>query len=89
MPQYTLAALRPGVYVLGMKEQFTVHELPGHPLDTEVQFVADEMGFVLLDRTTPEDGQPSIDRFGPYHVEQYLIMHLLSKQACMCTIISV
>ena len=50
----------------------------------QVQCVMDEMGFVLFDRTTPstlEGGHPSIDRFGPYCVEQYLIMELLSKQA--------
>ena len=28
-PQYTLAALREGVYVMGMKDQFTKHELRG------------------------------------------------------------
>ena len=36
------------------------------------------MGFVLFDRTA---GRPSIDSFGPYCVEQYLVMELLSKQA--------
>merc|ERR1712194_741547 len=58
-------------------------DLPSHPLHEQVQCVMDEMGFVLFDRTTPstlEGGHPSIDRFGPYCVEQYLIMELLSKQ---------
>ena len=40
--------------------------------------MTDEMGFVLFDRSA---GRPSIDRFGPYCVEQYLVMELLSKQA--------
>ena len=35
-PQYSLAALRPGVFVLGMKEQLTVHDLPSHPLHEQV-----------------------------------------------------
>ena len=47
-------------------------------LPPQVQCVTDEMGFVLLDRSA---GRPSIDRFGPYCVEQYLVMELLSKQA--------
>ena len=44
----------------------------------QVQCVTDEMGFVLFDRGA---GPPSLDRFGPYCVEQYLVMELLSKQA--------
>ena len=36
-PQYSLAALRPGVFVLGMKEQLTVHDLPSHPLHEQAQ----------------------------------------------------
>ena len=44
----------------------------------QVQCVTDEIGFVLFDRSA---GPPSIDRFGPYCVEQYLVMELLSKQA--------
>ena len=35
-PQYSLAALRPGVFLLGMKEQLTVHDLPSHPLYDQV-----------------------------------------------------
>ena len=57
------------------------HRVPLPP--PQVQCVTDEMGFVLFDRTTPSThagGCPSIDRFGPYCVEQYLIMALLSKQ---------
>ena len=58
--------------------------MPRYLPPPQVQCVMDEMGFVLFDRTTPstlEGGHPSIDRFGPYCVEQYLIMELLSKQA--------
>ena len=52
---------------------------PHAPLSPpQVQCVTDEMGFVLFDRSA---GPPSIDRFGPYCVEQYLVMELLSKQA--------
>merc|ERR1711865_380686 len=31
-PQYTIAALRQGVYVIGMKDQFNIHDLQSHPL---------------------------------------------------------
>jgi len=75
-PQYTLAALRPGIYVIGMKEQFNIHDLEHHPLRDHVQYVADEHGFILHDRTTDK----SIDRFGPYGIEQYILMEVLSKQ---------
>ena len=36
-PQYTLAGVREGVYVIGMKEQFNIHDLPAHPLREHVQ----------------------------------------------------
>jgi len=41
-----------------------------------VQYVMDEMGFVLFDRTDKRD----IDAFGPYFIEQYIMMDVLSKQ---------
>ena len=78
-PQYTLAALREGIYVLGMKDQFNVHDLPQHPLRDHVQYVADEMGFILVDRS-PQPASRSVDAFGPYFIEQYLVMEVLSKQ---------
>ena len=79
-PQYTLAALGQGVYVIGMKDQLNVHDLQGHPLCDHVQYIVDEMGFVLFDKTTPgtESGK-SVDHFGPYFIEQYILMEVLSK----------
>merc|ERR1719473_1213549 len=49
-----------------------------------VQYVADECGFVLYDRSsgggeTPR-GSRSVDSFGPYFIEQYILMEVLSKQ---------
>ena len=41
-----------------------------------VQYIMDEMGFVLFDRTDKRD----IDAFGPYFIEQYIMMDVLSKQ---------
>eukprot|EP00928_Gymnodinium_smaydae_P100356 TRINITY_DN9823_c2_g4_i1.p1 TRINITY_DN9823_c2_g4~~TRINITY_DN9823_c2_g4_i1.p1 ORF type:complete len:2328 (+),score=476.05 TRINITY_DN9823_c2_g4_i1:208-6984(+) len=76
-PHYTLAALRQGVYVIGMKDQFNIHDLPSHPLQQHVQYIADEMGFILYSR---EGTQRNIDSFGPYFVEQYILMEVLSKQ---------
>ena len=52
------------------------HAPPSTP--PQVQCVTDEMGFVLFDRSA---GGPSLDSFGPYCVEQYLVMELLAKQA--------
>lgn len=64
-----------------MKDQLNAHDLPSHPMHEHVQYVADEMGFVLYDRTAQGGGgRPSIDRFGPYFIEQYIVMELLSKQ---------
>lgn len=77
-PQYTLAALREGVYLIGMKDQFNIHDLPNHPMRHHIQYIADEMGFILFSKEqTPRN---SVDTFGPYHVEQYLLMDVLSKQ---------
>ena len=36
-PAYALAALEPGVYVIGMKDQFNVHDLPKPPMHSHVQ----------------------------------------------------
>lgn len=36
-PQYSLAAIEPGVYVLGMKDQFNAFDLPSHPLAEHVR----------------------------------------------------
>ena len=111
-PQYTLAAIRPGVYLLGMKDQFNIHDLPSHPMAPYIEYVADEAGFILFDRTdgsassNPPAGsgasaakavggggggagsgtaastasKRSVDSFGPYFIEQYLVMEVLSKQ---------
>ena len=79
-PQYTLAVLQPGVYLIGMKDQFNTYDLVSHPLHHQIQFIADENGFILLDRKQQQDGKPSIECFGAYHVEQYIIMEVLSKQ---------
>ena len=80
-PQYTLAALQRGVYVIGMKDQFNIHDLQMNPLQDQIQYVADDMGFVLYDKCdgSPE-GSTSIDSFGPYFIEQYILMEVLSKQ---------
>eukprot|EP00536_Pseudo-nitzschia_multiseries_P000059 jgi/Psemu1/321429/estExt_fgenesh1_pg.C_20043 len=75
-PQYTIAALREGVYVIGMKDQFNVHDLETNVMRKRVQYVMDEMGFVLFDRTD----ERGVDAFGPYFIEQYIIMDVLSKQ---------
>jgi hypothetical protein len=74
-PQYTIAGLRKGAYVIGMKEQFNVHDIEHHPLQERIQYVADEMGFVLMDKT----GVKNVDKFGPYFFEHYILMEVLSK----------
>jgi hypothetical protein len=79
-PMYTLAALQEGVYIIGMKEQFNAHDLPHHPLRDHVQYVADDAGFVLFDRNDAAPARGSLDTFGPYFVEQYILMEVLSKQ---------
>jgi hypothetical protein len=78
-PQYTLAALQKGIYVIGMKDQFNIHDLPGHPMQGEIRYIADEMGFVLFDKASAGSNS-SVDSFGPYFVEQYILMEVLSKQ---------
>ena len=75
-PQYTIAALREGVYVIGMKDQFNIHDLDLSVMKKRVQYIMDDMGFVLFDNT----GSRNVDTFGPYFIEQYIIMDVLSKQ---------
>mmetsp|Transcript_16564 Transcript_16564/g.40507 ORF Transcript_16564/g.40507 Transcript_16564/m.40507 type:complete len:2315 (+) Transcript_16564:297-7241(+) len=74
-PQYTIAGLRKGVYVIGMKEQFNSFDVLNHPLKESIKYVADDMGFVLFDRTT----EKNVDTFGPYFLEHYILMEVLSK----------
>eukprot|EP01094_Clydonella_sp_ATCC50884_P018479 TRINITY_DN341_c0_g1_i1.p1 TRINITY_DN341_c0_g1~~TRINITY_DN341_c0_g1_i1.p1 ORF type:complete len:2401 (-),score=1116.71 TRINITY_DN341_c0_g1_i1:178-7182(-) len=78
-PQYSLVGLSKGVYVIGMKDQFNKYDLPASPLHEYAQYAADDHGFVLFDRTEAEGGR-SVDSFGPYFVEQYILMEVLSKQ---------
>eukprot|EP00746_Dinoflagellata_sp_MGD_P124033 gnl/MRDRNA2_/MRDRNA2_58642_c0_seq1.p1 gnl/MRDRNA2_/MRDRNA2_58642_c0~~gnl/MRDRNA2_/MRDRNA2_58642_c0_seq1.p1 ORF type:complete len:1612 (+),score=292.79 gnl/MRDRNA2_/MRDRNA2_58642_c0_seq1:504-4838(+) len=80
-PQYTLAALQEGVYVIGMKDQFNVHDLQGHPIHERIQYIVDDMGFVLFDRAEQASASTkSVDSFGPYFIEHYMLMEVLSKQ---------
>jgi len=74
-PQYTIAALRPGVFLIGMKDQFNIHDLQNHPMRKDIQYVMDDIGFVLYDTTASR----SVDSFGPYFIEQYILMEVLSK----------
>ena len=75
-PQYSLVGIQPGVYIIGMKDQFNVHDRETHPLRDMLQYAADEIGFVLFDKTNSK----SVDDFGPYFIEQYLLLDSLSKQ---------
>jgi len=75
-PQYTIAALETGVYIIGMKDQFNIHDLQINPLRRHIQYITDEIGFILYDRTESRN----IDIFGPYFIEQYIIMEVLMKQ---------
>jgi len=81
-PLYSLAALAPGVYVIGMKDQFNKHDLPMHPLYPKVQYVADNMGFILYDVADQTVGATprGVDKFGPYYIEQYILLEMISKQ---------
>jgi hypothetical protein len=74
-PQYTIAALQEGVYVIGMKDQFNIHDMQGHPLRDSIVYIADETGFILYDKTATR----SVDSFGPYYIEHYVLMDVLTK----------
>ena len=82
-PQYTIAALAEGIYIIGMKDQFNKHDLTLHPLRDHVEYVADDMGFVLFSNDRGAGDRRvtlSVDTFGPYFIEQYILMEVLSKQ---------
>lgn len=78
-PQFTLAGIRKGVYVIGMKEQFNKFDIQSSPLFDHVQYVSDEAGFILYSRRGA-GSVASVDSFGPYFIEQYMLMEVLSKQ---------
>lgn len=55
-----------------------------NPMREHIHYVADECGFILYDKSsgggeTPR-GARSVDAFGPYFIEQYILMEVLSKQ---------
>lgn len=88
-PLYTLAALQEGIYMIGMKDQFNIHDLRYHPMQNEIQYIADEMGFILMDKTSKSEDlatSRSVDTFGPYFIEQYILMEVLSKQEVAQTV---
>eukprot|EP00485_Elphidium_margaritaceum_P005758 CAMPEP_0202689122 /NCGR_PEP_ID=MMETSP1385-20130828/4467_1 /ASSEMBLY_ACC=CAM_ASM_000861 /TAXON_ID=933848 /ORGANISM="Elphidium margaritaceum" /LENGTH=246 /DNA_ID=CAMNT_0049344215 /DNA_START=42 /DNA_END=782 /DNA_ORIENTATION=+ len=75
-PLYTIGAISTGVYVIGMKDQFNSYELSSSSMFGEqIKYVFDEAGFILYDQTASK----SLDEFGPYFIEQYIIMEYLSK----------
>jgi len=75
-PLYSMAAVKPGVYVIGMKDQFNQYDILANPLCDSVKYATDEMGFVLFDRTKSK----RVYEFGPYFIENYILMEVLSKQ---------
>lgn len=75
-PLYTVAGLQEGVYVIGMKDQFNRFEVQDHPLFEKIQYVFDEMGFILYDKPT----ERNVNSFGPYFIENYILLEVLSKQ---------
>jgi hypothetical protein len=89
-PQYSIAALSKGVYAIGMKDQFNTHDVRTHPLADSVQYIADEAGFILFDQAaTTGCSAASADTFGPYGIEQYLLMEVLSKQEVASNVLEV
>lgn len=60
--------------MIGMKDQFNIHDLKAHPLGDQVQYVSDEMGFILYDRNEEAPTRASVDTFGPYFIEQYALL---------------
>lgn len=76
-PQFSLVGVQPGVYIIGMKDQFNIHDRETHPLGSKLQYAIDEIGFVLFDNT---ENSRSVDKFGPYFIEQYILLDALSKQ---------
>jgi len=74
-PLYSISALEQGVYVIGMKDQFNIHDMRGHPLENRIQYITDDTGFVLFDKTE----EKNVDRFGPYFIEQYILLEVLTK----------
>ena len=59
-----------------MKDQFNVHDREAHSLSSNLHYAVDEIGFVLFDNTNTK----SVDEFGPYFIEQYILLDQLSKQ---------
>jgi hypothetical protein len=83
-PQFSLVGICPGVYIIGMKDQFNIHDRETHLLRDKLQFAVDEIGFVLFDKSQSK----SVDTFGPYFIEQYILLDALSKQEVAQNVIS-
>lgn len=67
-PQYTIAALERGIYIIGTKDQFNSWDIVTSPVCENVLYVLDEVGFVLFDSTR----STSVDDMSPYFIENYL-----------------
>ena len=74
-PQYSLVGIQPGVYIIGMKDQFNIFDCVSHKLQPYFEYGMDETGFVLFDNKK----QKGVDEFGPYFIENYLILDALSQ----------
>ena len=47
-PQYTMAAIERGVYIIGMKDQFNIHDLKQNLMEDHVQYVTPLLNPTLL-----------------------------------------
>jgi len=74
--QCSIVGIQPGVYIIGMKDQFNSHDVGNHPLNDMLQYATDELGFVLFDKTNSKN----VDEFGPYFIEHYILLDHLSSQ---------
>ena len=75
-PQYCMVGIQPGVFIIGMKDQLNIFDCVSHPLKNNFQYASDEHGFILFDKTRTKN----VDEFGPYFIENYLVLDALSKQ---------
>jgi hypothetical protein len=67
-PQYTIAALEMGIYVIGTKDQFNDWDIATSPISKDIIYVLDEVGFVLSDSSR----STAVDDMSPYFIENYL-----------------
>lgn len=84
-PQFTLLCMGKGVFIIGMKNQFSKYDIEQFELHDEVHFISDEIGEILY-----WNKMKMVDKLEdtPYSLNLYILLEKLTKQELALNVIN-